>query len=167
MQVLLLGGLYGTVAGLVGVWEAGPGESGWLECLRFVVGFGLGNAGVFSAVWLGERLFGLRLILPLLGVAVADMIVMRIFLIMLACADTDRTPLGASFGPDWRIRSAAIVLVMGVIAGAAIERSSSDRGYALRGASFPRPRSPLFPVQWTISFNVWSNPVESVPEATL
>lgn len=38
MQVLLLGGLYGMVAGLVGVWKAGPGESGWLECLRFVGG---------------------------------------------------------------------------------------------------------------------------------
>jgi hypothetical protein len=51
MQVLLLGGLYGMVAGLVGVWKAGPGESGWLECLRFVGDLALGTQG--CSRWFG------------------------------------------------------------------------------------------------------------------
>jgi hypothetical protein len=55
MQVLFLGGLCGVVAGMVGVWNTRPGESNWIECLRFVAGFSLGAAGVFSIVWLGER----------------------------------------------------------------------------------------------------------------
>ncbi len=143
MQVLLLGGLYGMVAGLVGVWNAGVGESSWLECLRFVAGFTLGVAGVFSVVWLGERLFGLRLTLPLLGVAVADVILAPIFLVMLIFADENGTPLIELIGPDRRFRFTEIVLVMGAIVGAAIGAIVERSRIRPTGGKPPKVKKPF------------------------